>query len=228
MTAPATTGLADNPSSVLLVPDPSSSRSVKIGVDERTGWSSDRPRPQGGPERKPDISVRGRVLAPTDRLRYTPGSLVLVAAPDATAGERYMSSVLEDRSTLITRARVRRLLTGRVPEDALDAQVETVLESAVGKRLNEGEATVLLLSGFDPEEREEWLRAAAAKRRPRHLILLDGAADEADRGALGELRKALMAGGLGDEGFHTAIRLGGSSAAEVKRLVFRAPPRDND
>ena len=66
------------------------------------------------------------------------------------------------------------------------------------------------------------------RRRPRHLILLDGAADEADRDALGELRKTLMAGALGDEGFHTAIRLGGSSAAEVKKLVFRSPPREDE
>ena len=37
-----------------------------------------------------------------------------------------------------------------------------------------------------------------------------------------------MAERLGDEGFHTAIRLGGSAANEVKKLVFRAPQRDDD
>ncbi len=211
------------PSRLVAVPE---QRSVKIGADERTGWSSDRPRRDNAPERKPDISVRGRVLEPTDRLRYTPGSLVLVAATDAAAAERYLTGILEDRSALITRGRVRRLLTGRVPAEALEAQVTTVLEAAVTKRLGEGDATVLALDGFEAEEREPWLRAAAAKRRPRHLILLDGSAADEDREALGELRKALMAGGLGDEGFHTAIRLGGSSAAEVKKLVFRSPPRD--
>jgi hypothetical protein len=209
------------------VSDPTSTRSVKIGSDERTGWSSDRPRRGNAPERKPDISVRGRVLQPTDRLRYTPGSLVLVAAPDAAAGERYLTSILEDRSALITRARVRRLLDGRVPAEALEEQTGTVLDTAVTKRLDDGEATVLVLDSFDPEEREHWLRTAAGNRRPRHLILLDGSAAEEDREALGDLRKALMAGGLGDEGFHTAIRLGGSSAAEVKKLVFRAPPKDD-
>lgn len=205
------------------MPDP---RSVKIGADERTGWSSDRPRRGNAPERKPDISVRGRVLEPSDRLRYTPGSLVLAAGPDAAAAERYLSGILEERSALITRSRVRRLLEGRVPAEALDEQSGTVLERAVEKRLSDGDATVLLLDGFTADEREPWLRSAASRRRPRHLILLDGAGDEADRDALGDLRKALMSGALGDEGFHTAIRLGGSSAAEVKKLVFRSPPKD--
>jgi hypothetical protein len=207
------------------VPEP---RSVKIGSDERTGWSSDRPRRGNAPERKPDISVRGRVLDPTDRLRYTPGSLVLVAAGDRAAAEQYLGAILEDRSALITRGRVRRLLAGRVAEDQLEAQVGTVLEAAVAKRLKAGDSTVLLLEGFEAEEREPWLRAAASLRRPRHLILLDGAAAEPERGALGDLRKTLIAGALGEEGFHTAIRLGGSSAAEVKKLVFRAPQRDDD
>ena len=211
------------------VPD---QRSVKIGQDERLGWSSDRPRGggrpgQAAPERKPDISVRGRVLDPTFRLRYTPGSLVLVAAPDADAAESYMVGILEDRGALLTSGKVRKLLSGRVPDDQLDAQVATVLEAAASKRLQAGESTVLLLTSFDAEERERWLRNAAGLRRPRHLILLDGTAAEEDRDALGDLRKALMANTLGDEGFHTAIRLGGSSAAEVKKLVFRSPQKDD-
>ena len=56
-------------------------RSVKIGDNERGGWSSDRPRKAGEAERPPrkqDVSVRGRVLAPSDRMRYNPGSLLVV------------------------------------------------------------------------------------------------------------------------------------------------------
>jgi hypothetical protein len=197
-------------------------RSVKIGADERTGWSSDRPRRGNAPERKPDISVRGRVLEPTDRLRYTPGSLVLVAAPDAAQAEQYMTGVLEDRAALISPQRVQRLLEGRVPAEALEAQAATLLETAVIKRLDKGDAVVLILG--DIGDRERWLRAAAERRRPRHLILLDGPGGD----GLGELRKALLAGGLGEEGFHTAIRLGGAAANEVNRVVFRSPPKDDD
>ena len=191
---------------------------MKIGADERTGWSSDRPRRGNAPERPADISVRGRVLEPTDRLRYTPGSLVLVAGPDPAQAEAYMSGVLEDRSALISPARVQRLLQGRATDD----QAATVLEAAVTKRLDKGDAVVLILG--DVSDRERWLRAAASRRRPRHLILLDGAGDA----AVDELRKTLLANRLGDEGFHTAIRLGGAAANEVKKLVFRAPPKDDD
>lgn len=206
--------------------DQPGTRSVKIGADERTGWSSDRPRRAGNaPERKPDISVRGRVLDPTFRLRYTPGSLVLVAAPDRVAAESYMHTVLEDRGALLSTGRVERLLRDR---GADPSQAPALVEAAVMKRLNGGDAVVLVLDQLDAETRESWLRAAAGLRRPRHLVLLDGpGGDDGDREALGELRKAVLADGLGDEGFHTAIRLGGRSASDVKRIVFRPPPRDD-
>ena len=51
-------------------------RSVKISDDERTGWSSDRPRRDGAPPRPANLTVHCRVLRPTDRLRYSPGSLL--------------------------------------------------------------------------------------------------------------------------------------------------------
>ena len=56
-------------------------RSVKISEDERTGWSSDRPRRDGAPPRPANLTVHCRVLAPADRLRYSPGSLLSSPAP---------------------------------------------------------------------------------------------------------------------------------------------------
>src|SRR2546430_1772505 len=82
--------------------------------------------------------------------------------------------------------------------------------------------------GLEAAEREPFLRAAAALKRPRHLILLETARDQVrdqDAAALNELRRALDAGELGAEGFQTALRLGGGSASEVKRILFRPPPR---
>jgi hypothetical protein len=74
------------------------------------------------------------------------------------------------------------------------------------------------------DERTGW-----SSDRPRHLILLETARDqvrEEDLAALNELRRALDAGELGAEGFQTALRLGGGSASEVKRILFRPPPRE--
>jgi hypothetical protein len=88
---------------------------------------------------------------------------------------------------------------------------------------------VLVAEGLDADEREPFVRIAAALKRPRHLILLETAREqvqEDDLTALNELRRVLDAGELGAEGFQTALRLGGGTAGEVKRILFRPPPRE--
>ena len=49
---------------IVHVSEKPAARSVKISADERTGWSSERPRANGAPPRPVDISVRSRVLDP--------------------------------------------------------------------------------------------------------------------------------------------------------------------
>src|ERR1700742_918530 len=108
-------------------------RSVKIGDDERGGWSSDRPRRPGAPERPPrkqDVGVRGRVLAPTDRLRYSPGSLVVVVSADRAARDRFLQRALEEQSALISLDRVRTLLRGKVAEGEVEAKAGALLDAA--------------------------------------------------------------------------------------------------
>jgi len=89
---------------------------------------------------------------------------------------------------------------------------------------------VVALEGLDPAEREHYVRLAHAHNRPRHLILVEAGKEkvaEEDRAALGELRTALDAGGLGQEGFATSLRLGGATVSELKRIVFAPAPRDD-
>jgi predicted kinase len=202
---------------------------VKIAADERTGWSSDRPRRDGAPPRPADLTVHCRVLAPGDRLRYSPGSLLIVASASASEREAFVNRLIEDRASLLSLEKVRGLLAGRVGEEELQARAEELLQAAVAKRLESRETVVLAADGLDPQEREPFVRMAAALKRPRHLVLLETARDqvaEEDHAALNELRRALDAGELGAEGFQTALRLGGGSAAEVKRILFRPPPRE--
>lgn len=206
-------------------------RSVKIGQDERTGWSSDRPRREGsGPQREADVSVRSRVLKPTDRLRYTPGSIVVVVSASRDARDRFVERVVEDKGAIVGMDRVRALLAGRVGEDEVEERAAQLLDAAVGKRLQAGQSVVLVADGASAAERERLVRMAAPLRRPRHLILIEagreGVSDE-DLATLNELRRALDTGQLGDEGFHTALRLGGNAVGEVKRLVFRPPPEED-
>jgi hypothetical protein len=206
-------------------------RSVKIGQDERTGWSSDRPRREGsGPQREADVSVRSRVLKPTDRLRYTPGSIVIVVSGSREARDRFVERVVEDKGAIVGMDRVRGLLAGRVGEDEVEDRAVQLLDAAVGKRLQAGQSVVLVADGADAAERARMVRMAAPLRRPRHLILIEAGREglsEDDLAALNELRRALDAGQMGDEGFHTALRLGGNAVGEVKRLVFRPPPEED-
>ena len=204
-------------------------RSVKISDDERGGWSSDRPRRDGAAPRPADLTVHCRVLAPADRLRYSPGSLLVVASASRAERDGFLERLIEDRAALLSLDKVRALLAGRVVDEELPGRAQELLAAAVEKRLESRQTVVLAADGLEAAEREPFLRAAASLKRPRHLILLETARDQVrdqDAAALNELRRALDAGELGAEGFQTALRLGGGSASEVKRILFRPPPRE--
>ena len=212
------------------VSTPPSSRSVKIGADERTGWSSERPRRDGAPPRPADVSVRSRVLAPSDRLRYSPGSLLLIVGATASEPDRFAERVVEERGAALSLPKVRTLLAGRVEEDQLEARARELLDAAVLKRLQAKQTVVISIEGLDPAERERYVRLAHGQRRPRHLILLDARRDQVsdeERPALDDLRRSLDAGELGREGFQTVLRLGGNALMELKRIVFQPPPRED-
>jgi hypothetical protein len=206
------------------------SRSVKIGADERTGWSSERPRKEGSAPRLPDISTRNRVLQPDFRLRYSPGSLLIVVGPDAASPNNFVDRVIEERPAALSMAKVRQLLAGRVPDDQIEAKAADLLHAAVVKRMGAKQSVALALEGFDQAEREHYVRIAHAERRPRHIILIEGPRDqitEDERAPLDLLRKQLDDAELGAEGFQTSLRLGGSALQELKRIVFQPPPPED-
>jgi predicted kinase len=212
-------GMADSPPA----------RSVKIGADERTGWSSERPRRDGGPPRPVDVSVRSRVLAPTDRMRYSPGSLVVVVGAPASEAAKFADRVIQERGAVLSLARVRELLAGRVPDDQIEERAHELLGATVRKRLQAGQSVVVPVETLDAGERETYVRLAHSLQRPRHLILVEGARErvQEEERTLDELRRALNAAELGQEGFQTALRLSGPALAELKRVVFaRRPPED--
>src|SRR4051794_32934605 len=150
-------------------------RSVKIGDPERGGWSSDRPRKPGEAERPPrqqDVSVRGRVLSPVFRMRYNPGSLLVIACADPELRTNFVARVIGEQSTVFSLAKVKTLLAGKVAAEEIDAKAQTLLDAAVAKRFAAGASVVVPLEGLGAEERERYVRAAAAHRRARHLVLV--------------------------------------------------------
>jgi predicted kinase len=220
---PIVRGVADQPST-----DQPQTRSVKIGENERTGWSSERPRRDGAPPRPPDISVRCQVLTPTDELRYSPGSMLMIVSASAAERDRFAERLIDDKA-LLSLDKVRALLAGRVAEEEMGGRAQEVLDAAIRKRLEANQTVVVAAEGLEADERERYARMAAASRRPRHLILLEVSREEVPEDAhatLNDLRKRLDAGELGAEGFHTALRIGGGALSELKRIVFQHPPRD--
>ena len=212
------------------MPTPPSTRSIKIDQDERGGWSSDRPRRDGAPPRPADLSVRCRVLRPAEQIRYSPGSLLLIVSSPPSTGEALVKRVVEEKGSIFSMAKVRGLLAGRVPEEETESRAAELLDAAVAKRLEASETVTIVLDGTGQEERDHYVRPANALRRPCHIILVESPRDEVneeDRPALNKLRKALDAGELGAEGFNTALRLGGQSANELKRVIFRPEPKDD-
>jgi predicted kinase len=213
------------------MPTAPNQRSVKIGEDERGGWSSDRPRRSGSAPRPADVSTRCRVLSPASQLRYSPGSLLVIVSASAEARDAFAARVLESPSLLLSLDRVKGLLTGKGVDEAVAAdKAPELLDNAIGKRLEANETVVIAAAGLDAEERERYVRMAHRLRRPRHIILVEAGRDQVDdeqRPVLNDLRRRLDAGELGAEGFQTALRLGGQSVGELKRIVFRPEPRDD-
>jgi hypothetical protein len=206
------------------------SRSVKIGNDERTGWSSERPRRDGAPPRLADISTRNRVLNPDFRLRYSPGSLVVIVGAASAGAAGWAERIFEERAAVLSSAKVRALLAGKLPDEQIAERTPQLLLAAATKRLEAKQSVALVLDGFDAEERDRYLRLAHGLRRPRHAILIEGARDEVtdeERPALDAFRKALDDGELGAEGFQTSLRLGGRALQELKRIVFQPPPAED-
>src|SRR5689334_25369897 len=99
----------------------SKQRSVKIGDDERLGWSSERPRRDGGrPERPADISTRNRVLKPSEEILYSPGSLVVIASSAPDQADAFVNRLVQTKGALFSMNKVRGLLEGRVGEAELE------------------------------------------------------------------------------------------------------------
>ena len=209
-------------------------RNVKIGDNERGGWSSDRPRRPGEPERPPrkqDVSVRGRVLGPTDRMRYSPGSLLLIACADRTLRDRFTARVIDEQSAVLSLDKVRTLLQGRVPAEELDAKAQALLDAAAMKRLTAGQTVVIPLETLGPEERERYVRIAATSPARAAPGAGRGRQGPRGRGRPRAARRAAprrsTAASMGAEGFMTSMRLGGRMVEELKKIIFAPPPADD-
>ena len=100
---------------------------MKISDDERGGWSSDRPRRDGAPPRPADLTVHCQVLRPADRLRYSPGSLLIVSCASRAELDAFLDRLIEERAAVLSLRKVKALLAGRVGEEELDERAGELL-----------------------------------------------------------------------------------------------------
>jgi predicted kinase len=155
--------------------------------------------------------------------------MLVIVSPSATERDRFAERMIPNRGSVLSLDKVRALLAGRLAEEEVAGRAQEILDAAILKRLQAGETVVIAANGMDADERERYARMGAGARRPRHLLLLEAAREDVqddDRAALNELRRRLDAGELGAEGFQTAVRIGGGSVHELKRILFQHPPRD--
>ena len=164
-------------------------------------------------------------------MRYSPGSLLVIVSGSAATRDKFADRLIEDRGSLLSLSKVRGLLAGRVAEAELEERAVQLLGAAILKRLQVSETVVVVADSVDPAERERYIRMAFGVKRPRHLIFLEAPKDQVsdeDQALANELRRAMDAGEVGQEGFQTAMRLGGAAVAELKRIIFRPPPPKDD
>lgn len=156
--------------------------------------------------------------------------MVVVVGPIASDPVAFTERVLEERAAALSLPKVRSLLAGRVADDQIEVKAQELLQAAVLRRIQGNQSVAVVLENLAAAERERYVRLAHGHRRPRHLILLEARRDQVlddERVPLDELRRGLDANELGGEGFQTVMRLGGSALAEVKRIVFQPPPRED-
>src|ERR1039457_4636177 len=116
-------------------------RRVKIGTEERTGWSSERPVKEGETPRGP-LRPPARVLEATTDLTYSPRSLIIVCGAEEDTRSKLLRRLFPSQLLLST-ARVAKLIAEKVPAQQLDAAAEQLFLTAVRRRLVTGSPTVI-------------------------------------------------------------------------------------
>jgi hypothetical protein len=197
-------------------------RSIKIGADEKSGWSSDRPHRAAGKGRPPRPQGRAMVLSAGDALSFPTGSLVLFTGADPVTLHRFVGRLLP-RPMVINYDQLARAVATKVPAEKVAAITLQLVGKRIGERLAEGQAVVIETADGTSDLR----RAIAALAGPpagSHLVVLDSGrkavADEQRFEALRALATQARSGEIGSEGFSTVVVLGRLDLDQVTEVEF--------
>jgi hypothetical protein len=198
-------------------------RSVKIGADERTGWSSERPqRTSSGPGRPPRPQGRALTVAASDTLSFPAGSLVIFTGADPTPVHRLVGRLLP-RPTVISYDVLARAVAEKVGADQVTEVTLRLVGKRVAERQAEGQATVIETADLSSELRTA-LAKLADRRAGSHLVVLDSGreaiGDDARFEELRAVATGARSGEIGSEGFSTVTVLGRKDLDKVTAIEF--------
>jgi hypothetical protein len=197
-------------------------RSIKIGADEKTGWSSDRPHRAAGKGRPPRPQGRAMVLSAGDALSFPAASLVLFTGADPITLHRFVGRLLP-RPMLINYDQLARAVAEKVPAEKVAAITLQMIGKRVGERLAEGHAVVIETADLTSDVRRA-LAGLAGPPAGSHLVVLDSGrkavGDEERFEALRAVSTAARSGEIGSEGFSTVVVLGRSDLDKVTEVEF--------
>jgi hypothetical protein len=198
-------------------------RSIKIGADEKTGWSSDRPqRTTSGGGRPPRPAGRSLTIKPSDALSFPAGSLVLFTGADAVTLHRFVGRLLP-KPTVISYDQLARAVAGKVAAEQVAAITLKLIAKPIAERLGAGEAVVIETVDLSSELRRS-LAALSGPPTGSHLVVLDAGRKAVDDDARFDELQAVTtqarSGEIGVEGFSTAVVLGRSDLDKVTEVEF--------
>jgi hypothetical protein len=204
-------------------------RSVKIGADERTGWSSERPqRKTSGPGRPPRPAGRALNVAASDTLTFPNGSLVIFTGADSVTVHRLVARMLPRPALISYDVLARAVAEKRVPAEQVGEVTQRLVAKRIAERQAEGQATVIETGDLSTELRTA-LAALADRRAGSHLVVLDSGRKAVDDDERFEALRAVVTGArsgeIGTEGFSTAMVLGRVDLDKVTGIEFVAPRR---
>lgn len=201
-------------------------RSVKIGADERTGWSSERPqRKSSGPGRPPKPAGRALNVKASDTLSFPNASLVVFTGADPITVHRLVARMLP-KPALVSYDALARAVAEKVPAEQVQEVTLRLIGKRVAERRAEGQATVVEIGDLSAEPRTA-LAAFADRRAGAHLVVLDSGrqavGDDERFEALRTVVTGARSGEIGSEGFSTTMVLGRVDLDKVTGIEFVAP-----
>jgi hypothetical protein len=201
-------------------------RSVKIGADERTGWSSERPRREAsssGKGRPPKPAGRALAVKASDTLSFPAGGLVVFTGADAVVVHRLVARMLPRPALISYDVLARAVAEKKVPEEQVAEVTLRLVGKRVAERQAEGQATVIETGDLSSELRTK-LAALADRRGGAHLVVLDSGRKAVGDDERFEVLRSVVAGArsgeIGSEGFSTAMVLGRVDLDHVTGIEF--------